>query len=100
MIIYSGKTFSRPCFAVRGLICNCCYSGQYDNIYSVTIRPDLGMLYLLLAKATHVVDAYGVGQNIVVSICCNMTNEDGKKLCAYSCLWSYCLSSITFLRKQ
>ncbi|PVD22506.1 hypothetical protein C0Q70_18320 [Pomacea canaliculata] len=33
--------------------------------YSVTIRPDLGMLYLLLAKATHVVDAYGVGQNIV-----------------------------------
>ncbi|KAK7094598.1 uncharacterized protein C05D11.1-like [Littorina saxatilis] len=33
--------------------------------YSVSVRPDLGLLYLLLAKSTHVVDAYKVGRKIV-----------------------------------
>nr|KAG5705771.1 hypothetical protein BaRGS_027430 [Batillaria attramentaria] len=33
--------------------------------YSIYVRPDLGLLYLLLAKSAHVADAYRVGQKIV-----------------------------------
>jgi hypothetical protein len=41
---------------------------KLPSVDSVNVRPDLGLLYFLLAKSTHIVEAYKVGQKIVVCV--------------------------------
>ena len=39
--------------------------------YSMYVKPETGLLYFLLARSTHVVDAYKEGKDIVVRCTCS-----------------------------